>query len=139
MKNTLLALCAAVALIVSFTACSSPIPVGLGVELAALDSAAGKATIRYSNPSVVAYNIDHSSHRVFIDGRFVGTVELKAPLGIPQQRNGIEQSGTFVPEKGAGIAAGAANYRLESTLTLVLYGENLQTSKLTGSGMVVVK
>lgn len=139
MKNTLLALCAAVALVVSFTACGSSIPVSLGVELASLDPASGQATIRYSNPSVVAYNVERSSHRVFIDGRFVGTVELKAPLGIPQQRNAIEQNGTFVPDKGASIAAGTANYRLESTLTLVLYGENLQTSKLSGSGTVVVK
>jgi hypothetical protein len=138
MKNTLLALCAAVALVVSFAACSSPIPVGLGVELLSLEPATGKATIRYSNPSVVGYNIERSSHRVFFDGKFVGTVELKAPLGIPQQHN-LEQSGTFVADKGVNIPAGSANYRVESTLTLVLYGENLQTSKLTGSGTVVVK
>lgn len=138
MKNTLLALGAAVALIVSFAACSSQIPVGLGVELASLELSAGTATIRYANPSVVSYNVEHSSHRVFLDGKFVGTVELKAPLGIPQQRN-LEQSGTFVVDKGANISAGSANYRLESTLTLVLYGENLQTSKLAGSGTVVVK
>jgi hypothetical protein len=138
MKNTLLALCAAVALVVSFSACSSQMPVGLGIELVSLDAKAGHATVRYLNPSVVAYNVEHSSHRVILDGKFVGTVELKAPIGIPQQRN-LEQSGTFVAEKSANIAAGSASYRLESTLFLVLYGDNLQTSKISGSGTVVVK
>lgn len=139
MKNTLLALCAAVALVVSFAACNSTMPVSLGVELASLDPVAGQATIRYTNPSVVSYNVERSSHRVFLDGKFVGTVELKAPLGIPRQRGNLEQSGTFVPEKGASVASGSANYRLESALTLVLYGDNLQTTKLSGSGTVVVK
>lgn len=138
MKNTLLALCAAVALVVSFTACSSQVPVGLGVELVSLDASAGKATVRFLNPSVVAYNVEQSSHRVFLDGKFVGTIELKAPLGIPQERN-LEQSGAFVAGKGASVVAGSASYRLESILTLVLYGDNLQTSKLSGSGTVVVK
>ncbi|MBI2514284.1 MAG: hypothetical protein HYV96_20110 [Opitutae bacterium] len=138
MKNTLLALCAAVALVVSFSACSSQMPVGLGIELVSLDAGAGKATVRYLNPSVVAYNVEHSSHRVFLDGKLAGTIEIKAPLGIPQQRN-LEQSGTFVAGKGAGVPAGSASYRLESTLTLVLYGDNLQTSKLSGSGTVVLK
>lgn len=138
MKNTLLALCAAVALLVSLAGCSSPIPVGLGIELASLDPAGGKATIRYLNPSVVAYNVERSSHRVYLDGKLAGTVEIKAPIGIPQQRN-LEQSGTFVAEKGASLPTGSASYRVESTLTLVLYGENLQTSKLSGSGTVVVK
>lgn len=138
MKNTLLALCAAVALVASFSACSSQIPVGLGIELTSLDAKAGKATVRYLNPSVVAYNVEHSTHRVFLDGKLAGTIELKAPLGIPQQRN-LEQSGTFVAEKGVNVVSGAANYRLESTLFLVLYGDNLQTSKISGSGTVVVK
>lgn len=138
MKNTLLALCAAVALVVSFSACSSRIPVGLGIELASLEAAAGKATVRYVNPSVVSYNVDHSTHRVFLDGKLVGKIEIKAPLGIPAQRN-LEQGGTFVAEKGANVATGSANYRLQSELTLVLYGENVQTSKLSGSGTVVVK
>lgn len=138
MKNTLLALCAAVALVVSFSACSSRVPVGLGVELASLEAAAGKATVRYVNPSVVAYNVDHSRHRVFLGGKLVGTIEIKAPLGIPAQRN-LEQSGTFTPEKGTSVSAGAADYRIESELTLVLYGENQQHAKLSGSGTVVVR
>lgn len=138
MKNTLLALCAAVALVVSFSACSSRIPVGLGIELAALEAAAGQATVRYVNPSVVSYNVEHSTHRVFLDGKLVGKIEIKTPLGIPAQRN-LEQSGTFVADKGASLPVGSANYRIESELTLVLYGDNQQTSKLSGSGAIVVK
>lgn len=138
MKNTFLALCAAIACLFTLAACSTTTPVSLGIELAGIDRSTGRATLRLLNPGVVAYNVASSKHRVFIDGKAVGTVEVKAPEGVPAQRN-VEQTGIFVPEKGASIASGQSSYRLESVLTLTLYGENTQQTKISGSGTVIVK
>jgi hypothetical protein len=136
MKKTLLALCA-LALSVVFSACSSQIPINLGVELASL-SRDGQATVRFVNPSVVAYNIAQSTHRVYLDGKLAGTIALKNAAGIPSQRS-TEQAGIFTPEKGQTLAAGRAMYQLESRLTLTLYGETTQVTTLKNSGTVVVK
>lgn len=141
MKNTLLALCAAFALVVSFTGCGGRMPVSVDLELVSLEPGAagnGKATLRFINHGVVAYNFRETTTRVLIDGKPVGTIAIKNALGIPASA-AVEQSGVFTADKGVTIPAGAARYQLDMQVTVTLYDENTEKLKLAGSGTVVLK
>ncbi len=141
MKKTLLAFCAAFALVVSFTGCGGHIPVSVDLELVSLDRGAdgnGKATLRFLNRGIVAYNFKETTTRVLIDGKPVGTIAIKNAVGIPASA-AVEQSGVFTAEKGAAIPSGTARYQLETQVTVTLYDDNTEKLKLLGSGTVVLK
>lgn len=115
--------------------------VGLRVEVESIQrdgNGGATATVRIVNPNLVAYNIDQATHRILLDGRLVGTLEAKRPLGIPAQNVGLH-TGALTLDKGASLAAGSASYRLESKVVLRLYGERTEDAKLSGSGTVTVK
>lgn len=141
MKNTLLALCAALALVVSFTGCGGHIPVSVDLELVSLDRGAdgnGKATLRFINRGIVAYNFKETTTRVLIDGKPVGMIAIKNAVGIPASA-AVEQSGVFTADKGAAIPTGTARYQLDAQVTVTLYDDNVEKLKLTSSGTVVLK
>ncbi|MBX3737774.1 MAG: hypothetical protein KF715_13845 [Candidatus Didemnitutus sp.] len=141
MKNTLLVFCAAFALVVSFTGCGSHIPVSVDLELVSLDRGTdgnGKATLRFLNRGVVAYNFKETTTRVLIDGKPVGTIAIKHAMGIPASV-AVEQSGIFTAEKGAVIPSGTARYQLDTQVIVTLYDENTEKLRLSGSGTVVLK
>jgi len=141
MKNTLLALCAAFASVVSFTGCGGHLPVSVDLELVSLEQGAagnGKATMRFINRGVVAYNFRETTTRVLLDGKPVGTIAIKNALGIPASA-AVEQSGVFTADKGVTIPAGAARYQLDMQVTVTLYDENTEKLKLSGNGTVVLK
>lgn len=137
MKKSLLALCA-LCLATLLTSCGSSIPISVGVELVSLDRGQGSAVVRFVNPTITAFNLAQSSHQVWLDGRLAGVVEIASAVGLPAQQS-IEQAGKFTADKGANISAGTANYRLESRVTVTLWGDTVQKEKFAGSGTVQVK
>lgn len=128
--------------------CSNITPAfaGLSATLAQLErdgSGRVQATVKFNNPNLAAYNVGKSVHRVYLDGTEVGTVNLDRPFGIPPQ-NAVAQDGELKLE-GAGAAAlqaaaarGSAAYRLETTTTFQLFGENKEVIKTSASGTVPV-
>ena len=122
--------------------CSSTAPLaGLSLELVALErtpDGGATATVRVVNPNLVAYNLLRADHRVFLDGRQVGILKYDRPTGVPAQ-NVAEQQGKLELERGASLAAGTTPYRLESRLTLTLWGDRTEESKLSAIGTVTVR
>ena len=122
--------------------CSSPPGLaGLQVELSAVERQADGsaiATVRVVNPTTVSYNVAGATHRVFLDERPVGVLEIKQPMGVPSQNTGLH-TGLLTLEKGAALNAGPVAYRLESKVVIVLWGERQETTKLAARGSVTVK
>jgi LEA14-like dessication related protein len=121
--------------------------VGLNVELGGISRGGGgqvEVTWRVANPNIVPYLVAQASHRIYLDGVLVGTINDKDALALPAQ-NKAERTSPLVlagpaAERtvAAAIAAGSATYRLESTVTIRLYGDNTDKSDLRGAGTVTV-
>lgn len=121
--------------------------VGLNVELAGVtrsDDGKIEVTWRVANPNIVPYLIAQASHRVYLDGVLIGTVNSKEALALPAQSK-AERSSVLVSAGpaadrvvAAAAAAGSAAYRLDSTVTIRLYGETTDKSDLRAAGTVPV-
>jgi hypothetical protein len=140
MRRFLTPLVAFLALVALFAGCSSHPPLsGVTVELTKLERASDgslTATLSVVNSTVVSFNIANSKHQLSLNGLLVGTIEISEPLGLPAQRT-MTQTG-LLKLAGAKLTAGSATYRLESSATLLLYGESKETQKLTNTGTVQV-
>jgi len=121
--------------------------VGLKVELSGVTRAGdGRAHVswRIVNPNIVPYLVARTSHKVYLDGVLVGTVDDRDALAVPAQSkpqrtaplNSAGAAGDAAIAKA--VATGSASYRLESTVTIRLFGENTDKSDLTASGTVPV-
>ncbi|MFI5357486.1 MAG: hypothetical protein ACHQ4G_09140 [Opitutales bacterium] len=114
---------------------------GLSIEVARLERAAdGAITVQMIllNPSVVAFNIAGSTHKLFLDGRLAGRLTVTDPVGLAAQSQSAF-SALLVPEKGVALpASGHAGYRIESELNLRLYGDSVEYTKLAAEGTVPV-
>jgi hypothetical protein len=123
------------------------ISAGLRIELTQIqrDNAGGvQVTWRLHNPNVVSYLFTKSSHKITLNGTVIGTVSDTAPLGLPQF-NQIDRTLPLVPANPAvaeiidrAIAQGAAAYRLESTLVVLIVDEDTEKIPLSASGSVPV-
>ena len=123
----------------------TPAFAGLNATLTQIErDSAGRvqATIRFGNPNLAAYNVGKTVHRVYFEGSEVGRIELDRPFGIPPQRV-ILQTGELKVENQAALdqatASGSANYRLDTTMTFQLMGDNREVIKSSASGTVPVK
>lgn len=140
MNRLLLPLCLLGALLLAGCS-SSPALAGLQVELVSVErqaDGAAIASVRLVNPTTVAYNVAGATHRLFLDERPLGTLEIKQPVGVPSQNVGLH-TGRLALEKGATLPSGPAAYRLESRVVLVLWGDRQETAKLAARGRVTVK
>jgi hypothetical protein len=120
--------------------CSSAgdIMAGLRFELASIEREGAKITVRVVNPNMVAYNLDRVTYTVQLDGRVVGTMEVRKPTGVPAQNVAL-QTGTLVLAPGATLAPGSANYRMDFKVVLRLYDDRTEDAKMSAVGTVVVK
>lgn len=129
-----------VALVAVFAGCSSHPPLtGLTVDLVKLERAKDGtviATVEVVNATVLGFNIASSNHQVFLNGRLVGTMHISEPLGLPQQSTAKQSAPLRLA--GGDLTAGLASYRIESALTLLLYGDEKDIHKIVGSGTVQV-
>ncbi len=130
--------------------CGSPntTTVGLKVELAGVARQAdGHALVtwRVVNPNIVPYLLARVSHRIYLDGTLVGSVDDREALAIPSQTN--QERTTALVSAGpaaeralaAAATAGSAAYRVESNVLVRLYGDTTEKGELRGAGTVPVK
>jgi LEA14-like dessication related protein len=79
-------------------------------------------TLRYVNENVIALGLSGGSHRLFINGKYVGKGVSNAPVGLAAM-SAVTQDVTINLENGALLSQlasaareGAVHYRLESVL-----------------------
>jgi hypothetical protein len=136
--NLLRSLLVLTALASFLTGCSTPNrAAGLYFELGSITrDAQGEpvATVRIVNPNVIAYNVARTSHRVFLQDRLVGIVDLEGQ-GVPQQ-SVLEQSGKIKLERGAMLPSGSVPYRLDSLVTVRVRAEQTERLSFRNSGVV---
>lgn len=131
------------------TGCSSSntITAGLRVELTGLARAGDgttRADWRVVNPNVVSYLLAQSSHRVYLDGVFIGTITDKDAMALPAHNHSARsttlKSDGAAAERAVAAAAAAksASYRVESDIIIRLYGDSTERSGLSSTGTVPV-
>lgn len=141
MKKPLALLIAFLGLLSLLAGCgSAPRINGLMVELVQLERAADgtfTATLRYTNPNVVAYNVARSTHKLTLNGRSVGTIVAQNPVGVPPQFTLMHQ-GRLKLSGDATLPAGAADYRMDTQLTLRLFGDAVEKADFHSAGTTQV-
>jgi hypothetical protein len=141
MKKTLAPLIVFLGLLSLLAGCrSAPRINGLMVELAQLEQAADgtfTATLRYTNPNVVAYNVARSTHKLTLNGRPVGTIVAQDPVGVPPQFT-LTHRGRLKLSGSTTLPAGAAEYRMDTQLTLRLFGDALERVDFHSAGTTQV-
>lgn len=143
MKKIFALLCAA-GLIAFLSSCSTYKPglLGLKAELLSIErdgQGGATASLQLVNPNVVSYIVSESRHKVYVNNRYIGTATIKQPAGVPTRAN-VPQSGPISLERNAGevldAAGGSASYRLDSDLTIQLYGEIFEKHASAASGTI---
>lgn len=118
---------------------------GLKVELIGIDHTTGagaQVSWRVVNPNVVPYLVAKATHRVYLDGVLVGTINDDETVAVPAQsnldrRHALQAAGPAAERAlAAATAAGSAAYRVESSLLIRLYGDTTEKTSLTSSGQV---
>ena len=121
--------------------------VGLSVELTGIERAAdGTVSVawRLVNPNISPYLIARTNHKIFLDGKLVGTALNEEPTAVPAQQSVAKVTRlTLADAAAAGLVAetaarGTAAYRVETQLLIRLYGETTDKGALTHSGSVPV-
>ncbi len=121
--------------------------VGLSVDATKIERTADgtfEVTWRLKNPNVATYLMDHSTHKLFIDGTLVGTINQEGRIAIPRD-SFAEHTDKLIlgPSPAAAklaqvLAQGSANYRLETLAWMLVVDEQIEKSILTGAGTVPV-
>jgi hypothetical protein len=140
-------LAALAALLGSGCSSSNTITAGLRVELTEIVRAADgttRADWRMVNPNVVSYLLAETSHRVYLNGTLVGTITDKEAMALPAKNQSARSAVLRTEGDGAGrvlagaASAGSAAYRVESSVTIRLFGESTERTSLASSGTVPV-
>lgn len=120
---------------------------GLKGELTGINCASDgtvTATWRVTNDNVVAYLFSRVSSKVFLDGTMVGLLINENPEGIPAnttvERSGKIKVGDETARRALAAAQekGSASYMVDTTVTVTLYGDEVEKITLTNSGTVPV-
>jgi LEA14-like dessication related protein len=142
MKRLLVSVLASLVLVGLWTGCTSRQEglVGLQFELAGIErtAAGAQATFRVVNPNMVSYNLDNVTYTVALDGKVVGTAQVKQPTGVPAQQT-VALTAALVLAPGAVLPTGEAAYRLDAQVLFRLYDEVTEKLKVASAGRVVVK
>jgi LEA14-like dessication related protein len=130
--------------------CANPaklIAVGLKIEVTAIERAAdGTITAAWhvDNSNVVAYLVSRVSHKIYLNGTYLGAVEENEPMAIPagakagrtsKLSGGDVATARVITEAAAG---GSGSYRIDTVIVFRLYDEEVQRSELAGSGTATV-
>lgn len=129
------------------TNASKIIVVGLRAELTGIERASdGSTTVTWhiNNPNVAAYLVASTNQKIYLNDILVGSTDDPAPMAVPAQNKAGKTSKLIV----AGPAAdrllgelaghGPANYRVESSIVVVLYGDSSEKGSFTSTGSVAV-
>ena len=96
------------------------------------------------NPNVVAYVVDHSEHKIFVNDALVGSVARKARQGVPLQAKAEGVDPLILASPAAAdklaqlIGQGPVSYRIESTIWVLLTDDETSKSQLTSTGTVSI-
>jgi hypothetical protein len=102
------------------------------------------AVWRVDNPNVVSYLVAKGTHKVLLNGKLVGTIVQDQPLGVPAQTKFERTSVLTVANPAAdaiidqALAHGSADYRVESTIMLLILDDQYEKIHLTYTGTVPV-
>jgi hypothetical protein len=134
----------------ALTGCNSSgkvVVTGLKVEALRIErtgDGATRVTWRFNNPNIAAYLLRDSSHRLFLGGTLVGTTKDLNPMAIPPGGS-TERTTVLDVAPGAGERAlteaagtGSAAYRIESQVTVQIYGDTIERGSLENSGTLSV-
>lgn len=120
---------------------------GLRISLVKIERAGDGSydiTWQVINPNVVAYVVDRSEHKIYLDDVLVGTVSKKNRLGVPTQNRaeGVDKLTVAGPAAVAKLtqaaAHGSAAYRVESIVWVLLADDETSKSSLSSTGTVEV-
>ena len=151
MKRLLTPVFVAAVLAALLTACSNPgrtIATGLEIELTAIEHVSdGSVSVAWhvKNSNVVSYLFSRVSHKITLNGSTIGSIEETEPLAIPASHNAGRTSKLTKVDSSAArvlaeaVAAGSANYRVDSQVTILIYDDTVEKSNLSNSGTVSVK
>ena len=141
----LLALLAA--MLTGCTNSSRLVATGLGVELTRIERA-GDGTVsvswRVDNSNIVAYLLSRVSHKIYLNGAYLGTVVDEEPLAVPAGTNAGRTSKLIHGDAaGLGMLAeavtrGSANYRVDTKIVIRIYDQTVENAVLANSGLVPV-
>jgi hypothetical protein len=124
------------------------ISTGLRVELTGIERAsdgAVSASWHVVNTNIVAYLLSHVSHKIYLNGTYLGMIVDNEPLGVPANSHtgrtnrltGGDTTAARVLTEAA--ASGSANYRVETQITVLIYGDTNEKAALASSGTVPVR
>lgn len=120
---------------------------GLRVEVTGIERASDgtiSASWHVANSNIVAYLLSQVSHKIYLNGAYLGATMDKEPLGVPASSNAgrttkLAGGDAAVARVLAEAAAhGSANYRVETQLIILIYGDSTEKANLTGTGVVPV-
>jgi LEA14-like dessication related protein len=112
---------------------------GINVSVAGLKSAAktpATLTLHFANENVIAVGIDSSTHRLFLNGTFVGTAVNASPMGVQAMATATQDvpvkfdNLALVQQLAAAAGAGTTSYRLESDLLLLAGDEKIRVKSI---------
>jgi len=149
MKRFLSPLILLVGVLLTTTGChdmGAVVVTGLRVELASLERHAdgtAVANLRVVNPNVSSYLVAAINGRVYLNGTLAGTFDLRDPIGIPQQDSADKAVPLALSGAGARLLAeaekqGPANYRVDATLFIQIFGDQKERGDVTYSGTATV-
>jgi LEA14-like dessication related protein len=96
-------------------------------------------TVRYSNENVIPIAIDHTTHKVYVNGKLLGKCVSNAPVGLPPTKSIDEKLILKIEDKAllADLVAKAstqtASYKLETRI-FVKSGEEDLDSRASNTG-----
>ena len=134
----------------ALTGCSNTgrmLATGLEVELTSIERESdGSVAVswQFKNTNIVPYMLSQVTHKIQLNGTVLGTISDKEALALPANNRagrtsklaGVDANASRVLTEA--IAAGSANYRLDSQITVLIYDDNDEKSALGNSGTVKV-
>jgi hypothetical protein len=102
------------------------------------------ATWHVTNTNVVSYLFARVRSKVYVNGSYVGMIVNENPLGIPASTE-VDRSGQITGSDAAAkrvladaLAHGSASYQVDTQVTVRIYGDTVEETKLSHSGTVPV-
>ncbi len=120
---------------------------GLGVELTKIERGSdGTVSVswRVENSNIVPYLLSRISHKIYLDGTYLGAIMEEEPLAVPASTNSGRTSKLAKEDAAAAqaisvaIARGSGSYRMDTQIVIRIYDENVEKANLANSGTVPV-
>lgn len=151
MKKALLPFCLLALLAALVSGCTNTsklVSRGLKAEVTSIVRAPDgsvTASWRVTNDNIVAYIFNRVRAKIYLNGTYLGLLTNDTPLAIPANtmsvRSGKVTGGDPAARRAldAAVAQGSASYRVDSQVTICIYDDTFEESKLTAAGTVTVK